>query len=118
MDMDRVTGIFKVVFIALALALAGLSGIATAGDEGCTTCHAGPMALNTLLAAKVENHPDIAAMVNTVPTDCAMCHAKGTPMALMEIVHARHEGVDCATCHVIDAESGMPTSTKAGAKNW
>jgi hypothetical protein len=56
-------------------------------------------------------------MVNTIPTDCAMCHQKGTEMALMGIVHAKHEGVDCASCHVVD-ENNMPTSNKTGAKNW
>ncbi|NIP17777.1 MAG: hypothetical protein GWM87_06225 [Xanthomonadales bacterium] len=102
---------------ALLIALAGLSGPVVAGDEGCVTCHAGPMALNTLLPAKVENHADISAMVNTIPTDCAMCHAKGTPLALMEIVHARHEGVGCDNCHVVD-ENGAPGAVKTGAKNW
>jgi hypothetical protein len=104
--------------MALALAVVSLSGTVVAGDEGCVTCHAGPMALNTLLAERVPNHPDVGAMVNTVPTDCGMCHAKGTPMALMEIVHGRHEGVACDSCHVVDAETGMPSSTKTGAKNW
>jgi hypothetical protein len=104
--------------LALALVLVSLSGAVFAGDEGCVTCHAGPMALNTLLSERVPNHPDVGPMVNTLPTDCGMCHAKGTPMALMEIVHGRHEGVACDTCHVVDADTGMPSSTKTGAKNW
>ena len=106
----------KVVAFALALALVGLSSAVSAGDEGCVTCHAGPMALNELMA-KNEAHPDISMMVNTVPTDCAMCHAKGTEMALMAVIHPKHEGVDCANCHVVD-ENNMPTGVKTGAKNW
>ena len=107
----------RVVFLALAFALVGLSGAVVAGDEGCVTCHAGPMALNTLLPAKNANHPDVGMMVNTVPTDCAMCHAKGTEMALMTLIHPKHEGVDCQNCHVVD-DSGVPSGVKTGAKNW
>ncbi len=117
MDMERAVSKLGVMLVALALALASLSGLAVAGDEGCVTCHAGPMALNETLA-KVENHPDVGAMVNTIPADCGMCHAKGTEMALMESIHAKHEGVDCANCHTMDADSGMPSGTKSGAKNW
>jgi len=107
----------KFAVIALALALASLSGVVVAEDEGCVTCHAGPMGLNELLPAKNANHPDISGMVNTVPTDCAMCHAAGTDMALMNLVHPRHEGVDCVNCHAVD-EAGAPTAIKSGAKNW
>lgn len=106
------------ISVALVVALAGLSVTAVAGDEGCVTCHAGPMALNTLLPERVANHPDIGPMVNTIPTDCAMCHAKGSPMALMAVLHPKHEGVACDNCHVVDAETGAPTSLKTGAKNW
>ena len=93
-----------------------LSGTIQAGDEGCVTCHAGPMALNEILA-KNEAHPNVSAMINTVPTDCAMCHQKDTGMALKGIVHDKHEGFDCASCHLVD-ENNMPTGNKAGAKNW
>lgn len=106
------------MFVVLAFALLSLSGAAFAEDEGCVTCHAGPMALNTLLPERVEGHPDVGMMVNTVPTDCAMCHAKESPMALMGVVHGKHEGVTCDNCHVVDADSGMPASLKSGAKNW
>jgi nitrate/TMAO reductase-like tetraheme cytochrome c subunit len=106
----------KMMILSLALIAIVLSGSIQAGDEGCVTCHVGPMALNELLA-KNEAHPDVSAMVNTIPTDCAMCHQKGTEMALMGIVHAKHEGVDCTSCHVVD-ENNMPTSNKTGAKNW
>lgn len=110
------TPTLKIIILGLALLTLGLSGSIQAGDEGCVTCHVGPMALNELLA-KNEAHPDVSAMVNTIPTDCAMCHQKGSEMALMGIVHAKHEGVDCASCHVVD-ENNMPTSNKTGAKNW
>jgi hypothetical protein len=107
-----------VMSLAIAFALVSLSGAVVAGDEGCVTCHAGPMALNTMLTQNIENHPDIGPMVNTVPTDCAMCHAKDSPTALMEVVHSRHEGVACDNCHVVDADTDVPTSVKTGAKNW
>jgi hypothetical protein len=117
MDMEHAVCKPKVVLVVLALALAGLSGVVAAGDEGCVTCHVGPMALNQLLPARHENHPDVGMMVNTVPTDCAMCHAQGTERALMTIVHAKHESMGCDNCHVLD-EAGTPTGVKTGAKNW
>jgi len=117
MDKLRKTMKPSMLFLALVLALASLSGAAVAGDEGCVTCHAGPMALNALLPQKYPNHPDVGAMVNTVPTDCAMCHAKGSDKALMAIIHPKHEGVDCGNCHVVD-DAGAPTGVKTGAKNW
>jgi formate-dependent nitrite reductase cytochrome c552 subunit len=106
----------RVMIVSLAFALVGLSGVAVAGDEGCVSCHMGPMALNEVLA-KVEGHPDVGMMVNTIPTDCAMCHAKDSDVALMGIIHPRHDGVDCQSCHVVD-ENNMPTGVKTGAKNW
>ena len=117
MDKFRKALKLPVTILALALALASLSGTVVAGDEGCVTCHAGPMALNTLLPAKYANHPDVGMMVNTIPTDCAMCHAKGTDKALMAIIHPKHEGVACDNCHVVD-DAGAPTGVKTGAKNW
>lgn len=117
MDMVKKVSKLRIAFLVLAFALVSLSGSVTAGDEGCVMCHAGPLALNTLLPAKNENHPDVGMMVNTVPTDCAMCHAAGTEMALMALVHPKHEGVDCQNCHVVD-DAGVPTSIKTGAKNW
>jgi len=106
---------------ALILALFGLTGVVIAEDKGCVTCHAGEMALNTILTERVENHMDVGPMVNTVPTDCLMCHASGSETSLMEPLHSRHEGaegVTCDSCHELDADSGMPTALKAGAKNW
>jgi hypothetical protein len=117
MDKFRKALQTRTVFVALAAILVSLSGPVMAGDEGCVTCHAGPMAFNTLLPAKYANHPDIGAMVNTIPTDCAMCHAKGTDKALMAIIHPKHEGVSCDSCHVVD-DAGAPTGVKTGAKNW
>jgi hypothetical protein len=117
MRIDKKVCKFRVTIFALALALVSLSGVVTAGDEGCVTCHAGPMALNTMLSERVANHPDVGPMVNTVPTDCAMCHAAGTEMALMAIIHPRHEAVTCDNCHVMD-EASVPTGVKSGAKNW
>ena len=107
----------RVMVFSLAFALAGFAGVVAAGEEGCVSCHAGPMAINELLTAKVPNHPDVGAMVNTIPDDCAMCHAKDSEMALMALIHPRHEGVDCQNCHVVD-ENNMPTGVKSGAKNW
>ena len=117
--MDMIKSVFKlrVMSVALAVALMSLSAPVLAGDEGCVTCHAGPLALNALLPAKYPNHPDVGMMVNTVPTDCAMCHAKGTDKALMAIIHPKHEGVACDNCHVVD-DAGAPTGVKTGAKNW
>jgi hypothetical protein len=118
MDLDMKVYKLKVMSFALAVTLVSLSQAVFAGDEGCVTCHAGPMALNTLLTERIENHPDVGPMVNTVPTDCAMCHAKETPLAMMAVIHPKHEGMACDSCHVVDADTGMPTSVKTGAKNW
>ena len=59
------TPTLKIIILGLALLTIGLSGSIQAGDEGCVTCHVGPMALNELLA-KNEAHPDVSAMVNTI----------------------------------------------------
>jgi len=117
MEILRKVGELRVLVLALAVALVGLAGAVNAGDEGCVSCHAGDMALSALLPARVANHPDISMMVNEVPTDCAMCHAKDSDMGLMGLIHPRHEGVDCGSCHVVD-ENNMPTAIKTGAKNW
>lgn len=118
--MNAVKSIQRLMLTSIVLVFALLSlPVTTSAEEGgCVTCHAGPLALNTLLPAKVAAHPDIGAMVNTIPTDCAMCHAKETEMALMGLIHPRHEGVACDNCHVVDADTGMPASIKSGAKNW
>lgn len=117
MDMGNKFSKLRVTFFALALALVNLPVSAVAEDEGCVACHAGPMALNGLLTERVANHPDVSMMVNTVPTDCAMCHAAGTDLGLMNIIHPRHEGMACDSCHAVD-DSGAPASIKTGAKNW
>ena len=104
--------------LALILALFGLTGVVIADDEGCVTCHVGETTLNTLLPERVANHMNVGPMVNTVPTDCLMCHASGSETSLMAPLHSRHEGVTCDNCHVVDADSGMPTALKTGAKNW
>lgn len=115
--VNKLRSLWMMSFV-LALLLLVLPGITVAADEGCVTCHAGPLALNTLLPERVANHPDVSMMVNTVPTDCAMCHGKGTPLALMNIIHPRHEGITCDNCHVVDADSGAPSAIKTDAKNW
>jgi len=118
--MEKLRNVFKpgTISFALAIALISLTSAAMAGDEGCVTCHVDALALNTLVPERTENHPDIAAMVNTLPTDCAMCHAAGSPMALMEVIHSRHMGIACDSCHVVDAETGVPSSVKTSPKNW
>ena len=118
--MDMVKNVFKLrtMSLALAIALMGLASAASAGDGGCVSCHVDALALNALLPERTENHPDIGVMVNTLPTDCAMCHAAGSPMALMEVIHSRHMGIACDSCHEVDAETGVPSSVKTSPKNW
>ena len=110
----------RIIFFSLAFALASLPGVVGAGDDGCVSCHAGDLGLNVLLQ-KVEAHPDVGPMVNTVPTDCLMCHAKGAPAALSAIVHKAHfaadPGMSCTACHAMNVETGEATQ-KSGAKNW
>ena len=117
--MDRIKKL-RIVFFALAFTLASLPGAVGAHDGGCVTCHTGDLGLNVLLQ-KVEAHPDVGPMVNTVPTDCLMCHAKGAPAALSAIVHKAHFANDpamsCSSCHAMNVETGEAT-LKSGAKNW
>ena len=117
--MDRMNKL-RIGLIALAFALASLPGIVGAGDEGCVSCHAGDLGFNVLMQ-KVEAHPDVSMMINTIPTDCLMCHAGGTPAALSVIVHKAHFAANpvmsCTSCHAMNAETGE-AALKSGAKNW
>jgi len=110
----------RAILIVFAFALMGFPGMASAGDEGCVTCHAGELSLN-LVMKKFEVHPPVEMMVNTVPTDCLMCHGEGSDLALSTIVHKAHFAADaemsCTTCHTMNAETGEAT-LKSGAKNW
>lgn len=104
-----------------------------AGDKypnGCVSCHvksgAKDLRLNSVLG-KVKNHPNVAAMMKTVPTSCGMCHKKGPkPPKLMDAIHKIHgkqfkiaaaafgqkPAGACLNCHSADGK------VKSGAKNW
>ena len=112
-----------------------LSGI-TAEDthpNGCVGCHqitddGNDYRLNVSLTE--SGHPNIAAMVRTVPNDCGICHKAGTPLgatsALSHRAHyadasenhfiAYYQG-ECLACHALNTETGAMT-VKSGPKNW
>ncbi len=124
---------------ALALTWAAdtpaLSGI-TVEDEhpnGCVDCHrnAGEGKDYRLNGALEEmDHPDVSALVKTVPQDCGMCHKAGTPTGSLSLrVHKIHyeepsenhfiayyQG-ECLACHTLNTATGV-MSVKNGPKNW
>ena len=98
--------------------------------NGCVDCHykesdETDYRLSTSLGELVEEgkHPDVSAMVTTVPDDCVMCHSQqmaegmGTePLGpMMHKIHlvgggenhfvAGYEG-QCTHCHALDMETG------------
>jgi hypothetical protein len=96
--------------------------------NGCVQCHTGESGLDALL--KSLNHADVSAMMNTVPTDCLMCHKEdGAAGALSLITHKQHfgnpssnkfvadHGAACLACHGLNLQTGEIT-VKEGAKNW
>jgi len=65
-------------------------------------------------------HPDISALVKTIPTDCLMCHSRNSTVAppfakLLHLIHltggaengflARANGT-CTSCHKLDQKTG------------
>lgn len=128
-------------FCAAVIVLTGqdntpvLPGI-TAPDEhprGCVDCHVNAGAGNdhrmNVELAKGGKHPNIDAIVKTVPTDCTMCHKAGAAGPLQLVAHKLHYrepddnvfvnnyGGACLQCHSLDANSGNMTM-KSGPKNW
>lgn len=125
---------------ALALTFADTDGIKLSGitvkdahPNGCVDCHAktdsGDYRLNVELKA-YKTHPDITAIVRTVPEDCAMCHRAGVAAGAMDLqthrIHYRNPGEnsfvkyyggECLACHGLDANTGV-MKVKSGAKNW
>lgn len=98
--------------------------------DGCVDCHykesdEKDYRLSTSLKELSEQgkHPDVSAMVNTIPDDCVMCHSEqmaegmGTE-ALGPMMHKIHlvGGADnyfitgyegqCTHCHALDMETG------------
>ena len=81
--------------------------------------------------AEEERHPDVTAMVNTVPDDCLVCHAETTaegmgtePLAsLLHKVHllgaeenhfiTGYQG-QCTHCHALDQDTGKMRSKSGG----
>ena len=112
-----------------------LPGI-TVTDEhpnGCVDCHANAGGGNdyrmNVELAKVENHPNIDAIVKTIPDDCTMCHKAGASGPLHLSTHRLHYqnpasnvfiknyGGGCLECHSQDINSG-DMRMKNGPKNW
>ena len=113
------------------LALPAAVGYADDFPQGCVDCHAeemeaGDFRLGVLLEA--FGHPSVDDL-ETIPTDCAECHAPDEDVALGVIVHQIHfdepdsntfvteYGGDCRHCHVMDAAEGKAV-VKSGPKNW
>ena len=128
-------------FAAVVLVLTGqdntpvLPGI-TVSDEhpnGCVDCHADAGGGNdyrmNVELAKVDGHPNVDAIVKTLPNDCTMCHKAGAAGPLQLIAHKLHYqnsndnvfvndyGGSCLQCHFLDTNTGTMTM-KSGPKNW
>ena len=143
--MKRVKGIVLPLLVAVfvfggALALTwaqdvpALSGITVedAHPNGCIDCHrsAGANDYRLNVSLKAAGHPDITAMVKTVPTDCAICHKANTPLqAISQQVHKAHYqnpsenhfvtaySGECLACHTLNTATGVMT-VKSAPKNW
>jgi hypothetical protein len=111
-----------------------LPGLTTTDEwpNGCVSCHKagsdGDTRLTVLLAAK--KHPNIAAMVRTVPDGCMVCHKEGGQAGPLNKqthrIHYANPGsnkfitVDhgsCLACHTLDVKTGI-IKLKSGPKNW
>jgi cytochrome c553 len=109
----------------------------TVKDEtpgGCVDCHKNAGAgkdtrLNVSLPTAVKDHPDIAKIVKTVPTDCGMCHKPGQKAGdlgpRIHVVHYAQPEANtfvtvyqgaCLNCHAL-GDSGT-ISVKSGPRNW
>lgn len=102
--------------------------------RGCVDCHKAQTGgadhrLNVSLN-QVARHPDITAVVKSLPEDCAICHKAGTAAQPMDtILHKSHYGKrldsvfvrvyggDCLSCHAIDTTS-FAVTVKTAPKNW
>ena len=100
-----------------------LPGI-TAKDEyplGCVDCHKNEGRDRTVASVlgKAKDHPNVAKLVKTVPTDCTMCHKAGTKVPELNLViHTVHfrelatnpfvtsYGGVCLTCHAYSVTGG------------
>jgi hypothetical protein len=143
--MLRITGLLwisvlvlgsSLLFVNRAYADSPLPGINSEDKhpKGCVDCHvdAGGGKANRLNVElkKVKDHPDVGAMMNTLPQDCFMCHKEGgAASAINMITHKQHYanptknsfvseyGGSCLTCHKVDLDTGEVT-IKNGPKNW
>lgn len=103
--------------------------------QGCVDCHTkdGNRLLPNMLKVSKNmktGHPDIAALVKVVPTDCAKCHKEGgLARAINQDTHLTHfsnpqanafltdyQG-QCLFCHTLDFKTGT-MNVKTGPKNW
>jgi len=102
--------------------------------NGCVSCHVDAGGGNdyriNVELKKVTDHPDVGAMMNTLPKDCSMCHKEGGAASpLNTITHKQHyanpgenhfvteyDGA-CLACHALDLSTGAMT-IKNGPKNW
>ena len=133
-----------IVVFAGAIVIAGaedeagvkLPGI-TAADEhpnGCVDCHAnageGQDHRLNISVNEIEDHPDITAIVKTVPKDCGMCHRPNVAAGPLNLQAHRIHYEDpsenhfiefyagqCLECHGLNNETGV-VAVKQGPKNW
>lgn len=101
--------------------------------NGCVDCHVDGGGSDTrinVLLKDISGHPDVGAMMNTLPKDCFMCHKEGGAASPINIItHKQHytnpgenlfvteyDG-SCLACHALDLSSGEMT-VKNGPKNW
>ena len=124
------------LFVDRAYADSPLPGINTEdkNPDGCVDCHVDAGGGNdtrmNVVLKKVKDHPDVAAMMNTLPKDCYMCHKEGGAAdPINRMTHKQHyvnpgdndfitdyEGT-CLACHSVDINTGEVT-VKNGPKNW
>ena len=108
--------------------------------NGCVDCHRkvsedSDYRISTYIKELAEegNHPDVTAMINTVPDDCLVCHGETTAEGmgtdpLAPILHRMHlvgmgendfitgsQG-QCTHCHALNKDTGQ-MRTKAGGES-
>lgn len=113
-----------------------LPGIVSADPfpKGCVDCHKvqpdGKDTRISVLIKQVSKHPDISAIIKSVPADCGMCHRAGVAAGpIANAVHKQHfeakgSGAfvrtyagECLSCHAMDATT-FAVKVKSAPKNW
>lgn len=137
-------GIYSIAIIALTIVLSVILVAAdndsspllpglTSADEfpnGCVDCHkkdSSARAINVILA-DLDDHPNVAAMMKTIPDSCNMCHKEGGSAEPLQSHKIHYEDPhsnkfvvefdgSCLHCHRLNI-SDNSMALKSGPKNW